>query len=66
LIFDIHTLTRLGMKLALWIGDRVTDFGKAAAVAAGTAMGAAIAVWATGLAPQLLQTIRAMGQLIGF
>jgi hypothetical protein len=66
LIFDIHTLTRLGMKLAIWIGDRVTDFGKAAAVAAGTAMGAAIAVWATGLAPQLLQTIKAMGQLIGF
>lgn len=65
LIFDIETLTRLGMKLAIWIGDRVTDFGKAAAVAAGTATGTAIAVWATGLAPQLLQTIKAIGQLVG-
>jgi hypothetical protein len=66
LIFDIHTLTRLGMKLAVWVGDRVTDFGKAAAVAGGTAVGTAIAVWATGLGPQLLQTIKAIGQLIGF
>lgn len=65
LISDINILKRLGMKLAVWIGDRVTDFGKAAAVAGGTAMGTATAVWVTGLAPQLLQTIKAIGQLIG-
>lgn len=65
LLFDIQTLTRLGMKLAVWIGDRVTDFGKAAAVAGGTAAGTATAVWATGLGPQLLQTIKTIGQLIG-
>ncbi|MHA4735338.1 hypothetical protein [Ensifer adhaerens] len=61
LAVDVQMLTKLGMKLAVWIGDRVTDFGKAAAVAGGTAAG----VWATGLGPQLFQTIKAIGQIIG-
>ena len=51
-----NIVLRLGLKLAIWIGKRVTDFSKATAIAAGTAVGA----WAVGLGPQILGTLHSL------
>ena len=49
-----NILIRLGMKSTLWVGQRVTDFAKAGAVAAGTSAGLSL----TGLGGQIVEMLR--------
>lgn len=58
---DIGTIERssnilitLGMKSALWAGQRITDFSKAGAIAAGTSAGLSL----TGLSEQIVEMLR--------
>lgn len=53
------TLTKFGLKVAVWMGERVTDFAKAAAVAAGTGTGLAV----SGLGREIVETL---GTLFGW
>lgn len=53
-------LIRLGLKISIWVGSRITDFSKAAAIAAGTGFG----VWATGLVPAILDTLQTLASYI--
>lgn len=48
-----NMLITLGMKSALWTGQRLTDFAKAGAVAAGTGAGLSL----SGLAGQIVETL---------
>jgi hypothetical protein len=48
-----NVLARLGMKLALWAGQRVTDFVKTGAVAAGTGAGLSL----SGLGGKIIETL---------
>ncbi|WP_417733438.1 hypothetical protein [Roseovarius sp.] len=49
-----NTLVALGMKSALWAGQRLTDFSKAGAIAAGTSAGLSL----TGLSGQIVEMLR--------
>ncbi|MGP1354630.1 MAG: hypothetical protein ACTS1Z_15050 [Parasphingopyxis sp.] len=53
------TLTKFGLRIAMWMGERVTDFAKAGAVAAGTGTGLAI----SGLGREIVETL---GTLFGW
>ena len=48
-----NILIKFGLKLSIWIGSRITDFSKAAAIVAGTGFGA----WTVGLVPKILNTL---------
>ncbi|MGD1886597.1 MAG: hypothetical protein ACFB01_05650 [Cohaesibacteraceae bacterium] len=54
-------LSRFGLKFAVWIGHRVTDFSKAGAVAAGTGFG----VWLSGLGDKILEVLRLIVGFVG-
>lgn len=49
-----NVLVTLGMKSALWAGQRLTDFSKAAAIAAGTSVGLSL----MGLSGQIVEMLR--------
>lgn len=53
-------LIKFGLKLAIWIGQRVTDFSKAAAIAAGTGFG----VWSVGLTPKVVEVLQSVTSYI--
>lgn len=48
-----NILVRLGMKSVLWVGQRLTDFAKAGAIAAGTSAGLSL----SGLGGQIVETL---------
>ena len=54
-------LGRFGLKLAIWTGERVTDFAKAGAVAAGTGFG----VWLTGLGDHIIEVLHMIARFVG-
>lgn len=54
-------LGRFGLKLAIWTGQRVTDFAKAGAVAAGTGFG----VWLTGLGDHIIEVLHMIAKFVG-
>lgn len=54
-------LGRFGLKLAIWTGQRITDFAKAGAVAAGTGFG----VWLTGLGDHIIEVLRLIAEFVG-
>lgn len=54
-------LGRFGLKLAIWAGQRITDFAKAGAVAAGTGFG----VWLTGLGDQIIEVLQMIARFAG-
>lgn len=54
-------LGRFGLKLALWTGERITDFAKAGAVAAGTGFG----VWLTGLSDKIVEALHMIFKFAG-
>ncbi len=54
-------LGRFGLKLAIWTGQRATDFAKAGAVAAGTGFG----VWLAGLGDHLVEVLHMIAKFIG-
>lgn len=54
------SLAKFGLKLAIWVGQRVTDFSKAAAIAAGTGFG----VWSVGLAPKVVEVLQSVTSYI--
>lgn len=51
---ETGVLIRLGMKLAIWTGQRITDFAKAGAVAAGTSAGLSM----SGLGGKIIETLQ--------
>ena len=53
-------LGRFGLKLAIWTGQRITDFAKAGAVAAGTGFG----VWLTGLGDHIIEVLHMIARFI--
>lgn len=50
----LHTLMAFGLKCALWAGERVTDFAKAGAVAAGTGAGLSL----SGIGGQVIEALQ--------
>lgn len=50
---NANILIRIGMKSALWVGQRLTDFAKAGAIAAGTSMGLTL----SGLGAKVVETL---------
>lgn len=56
-----NVLIGFGFKLITWSKERVTDFSKAASVAAGTGFGA----WATGLGSQVIDIVKTLAQYFG-
>ena len=54
-------LGSFGLKLAIWTGQRVTDFAKAGAVAAGTGFG----VWLTGLGDHIIEVLHMIARFVG-
>ena len=54
-------LGKLGLKLANWTGQRITDFAKAGAIAAGTGFGA----WVTGLGDQIIEVLQLIFKFVG-
>lgn len=57
---DQNILLAFGFKLAAWSKDRVTEFSKAVAVAAGTGFG----VWLTGLGSEIVETVKTLVQYL--
>lgn len=55
-----NVILQLGLKLAIWAGSGINTFYQAAAVAAGTGFGA----WASGLGPQILNTVKSLSHFI--
>lgn len=53
------TLSKFGLRVATWIGERITDFAKAGAVAAGTGTGLAM----SGVGREIVETL---GTLFGW
>lgn len=51
---ETGVLISLGMKLAIWTGQRITDFAKAGAVAAGTSAGLSM----SGLGGKIIETLQ--------
>ncbi len=49
-------IAKLGMKIAIWSGERFTDFAKAGAVAAGTGFGLTLSI----LGGQIIDTLSAL------
>ncbi len=56
-----NRLGEFGLKLAIWTGQRITDFSKAGAVAAGTGFG----VWLTGLGDHIIEILHMIAKFIG-
>ena len=50
-----------GLKLAIWAGQRFTDFSRAGAIAAGTGFG----VWVTGLGDHIIEVLHMIARYIG-
>lgn len=51
-----NNLVVLGLKLSIWTGSRITDFSKAAAIAAGTGIG----IQVTELVPKILDALKSL------
>lgn len=51
-----NNLILLGLKLSIWTGSRITDFSKAAAIAAGTGIG----IQVTELTPKILDALKSL------
>lgn len=49
-------LLDFGLRLAIWIGERITDFSRAAAVVSGTGAG----IWLSGKAPSAFDAMKAL------
>ncbi len=49
-----NILIAFGLKCALWVGERITDFAKAGAIAAGTGAGLSL----SGVGAQIIETLR--------
>ncbi len=57
---DKNIILELGLKLAIWSGNRFTDFSKAAAIASGTGFG----LWAAKSSPQIIDTMKSLAQYL--
>ncbi len=56
-----NRLGRFGLKLAIWTGQRITDFAKAGSIAAGTGFG----VWITGLGDHIIEALHMIARFVG-
>lgn len=64
IIEKINRILNLGLKVAIWLGNRVTDFSESAAKAAGKAVGAAggavLVIELAGWGPHILDTAKTL------